>query len=356
MKVAYYVYPTAFQSPGGGEVLLLKTKEYVEKQGVSVKLLDPWSDKIKSFDLLHTFGSVKDSLSMIRVAKDAGIKTVLSTVCWYSLLSAWGIGDSWGPRLGALVRHAGKTLCPWIPSERKTMMELSDLLIPNSESEAQQLSRYFLIPREKITTIPNAVDPRFLEAKPEPFRERLGLHDFILCVGRIEPRKNQLGMIRALKNCKVPVIFIGDYVPAYKAYYERCRQEADPTMHFLGFMDHDSDLLASAYAACNTFLLASWLETPGLAALEAGLAGAKVVLTNQGATREYFRDYASYCSPHRLSDIRQKTLASLRQARNGQLKSHIQKNYLWPEAARKTIQVYKNILNEPARSKKGKNG
>ena len=42
---------------------------------------------------------------------------------------------------------------------------------------------------------------------------------------------------------------------------------------WLGRLDHHDPLLASAYAAARVFALPSWFETPGLAALEAALAG-----------------------------------------------------------------------------------
>jgi glycosyltransferase involved in cell wall biosynthesis len=344
MKLAYYVYPVAFQSPGGGEIALLKTKEYIEKEGVPVRLLDPWNDKLKSFDILHTFGSVKDCLRMMETAKEVGIKNVLSTICWYSLKSAWGSYPSFKTRSISVARHLAKSLLPFLPSERKRMMEISDLLLPNSQTEADQLKRFFRIPEEKIRIIPNGVDPKFEDARPEPFIEKYGLKDFILIVGRIEPRKNQLNVIRALKGIRQPVVIIGDYVTAYKDYYNACRREADKNVHFLGGLPHDSNLLSSAYAACNTFLLATWLETPGLAALEAGLAGAKVVITDQGATYEYFNDFAAYVRPDNPVGIRKVTLAVFERSKDAQLKQRIQKNYLWSVVAQKTIQAYREIL------------
>jgi glycosyltransferase involved in cell wall biosynthesis len=346
-RAAFFAYPTAFQSPGGGEIQLLKTKEYLEHEGVEVKLFDPWSDKLSSFDLLHIFGSVKDCLDMIRTAKVLGLKTVLSTICWYSWQSAWGIYSSWGQRSLSVTRHIGKAFCPFIPSMRKSMMDVADLLYPNSESEAHQLQRFFCAPKEKIFVIPNGTDDRFIGSSPEAFVDYYGLEDFILCVGRIEPRKNQLNMIRALKGVKTPLVIIGDYVHAYRDYYIQCRKEADSNVYFLGSMDHNAGLLASAYAACNTFLLPSWLETPGLAALEAGLTGAKVVITDQGATTEYFSKHADYVQPWDLRVIRTQTIKSLAKPKSDSLKQHIQQNYLWKHAAKRTLQGYQKLLGNP---------
>lgn len=343
LKIAFYVYPTAFQSPGGGEVQLLKTKEHLEKLGAQIKLFDTWNDKLKDFDILHVFGSVKDCLPVMLAAKNAGIKVVLSTICWYSLKSAWGTYGSLSSRVLAVTRHLAKCFTPFFPSERKRMIQISDALLPNSQTEADQLARFFQASPAKIRIVPNGVENTFAEAGPNLFIEKYGLKDFILCVGRIEPRKNQLNMIRALKGISQPLVFIGQYVPHYKAYYDLCRKEAGPNIHFLEVFPHGSPLLASAYAACNTFLLASWLETPGLAALEAALAGAKIVITEEGATREYFQDFAAYAAPDNLNDIRAKALAAFEQKKTPDLKNHILNTYLWKNVAQKTAQVYQEV-------------
>lgn len=353
LKAAFFVYPMAFQSPGGGEVQLLKTKEYLEKIGVEVKLFDSWNDKLEDFDIFHVFGSVKYCINEIRTAKFMRVKTALSTICWYSWKSAWLIYPSFDKRMASMARQFAKSFFPFLPSMRKSMMQYSDILFPNSQTEADQLVRYFQIPLEKIFIVPNGVDPIFALAKPDPFISRFGIRDFILCAGRIEPRKNQLNMIRALKGTNIPLVFIGNYVPLYRSYYEACRREADKMVHFLGAFPHDSELLRSAYAACNTFLLASWLETPGLAALEAALAGAKVVITNQGAAREYFSDYAAYVSPDRPNEIRKRTLEAYHKPKNSGLKNYVSRNYLWENTAQKTLEGYERLFQVSENTRPG---
>ncbi len=341
MKVAFFVYPMAFQAPGGGETQLLKTKEYLEHEGVDVRFFDPWHDSLGTYNILHTFGSVKDCLNGIMVAHAMGVKTVLSTICWYSWKSAWWTYPDFQGRTVSLARQFAKSFFPFLPSMRKRMMDYSNLLFPNSQTEAEQLTRFFCVPKEKIFIVPNGVDPKFQDATPDLFIDAYGLKDFILCIGRIEPRKNQLNMIRALKGSRVPLVFIGDFVREYRSYYEACRWEAGDNVYFLGALPHDSELLASAYAACNTFLLASWLETPGLAALEAALAGAKVVITDQGATREYFQDHVTYVTPDRLDQIRRRALEAFEKPKDVRLQEHIRQNYLWKHVARKTLEGYR---------------
>ena len=72
-------------------------------------------------------------------------------------------------------------------------------------------------------------------------------------------------------------------------------------------------LLASAYAACDVFVLPSQFETPGIAALEAGLAGAKIVITPVGGTkRSYFGNNAIYVEPTSTENIAEGILAALK--------------------------------------------
>ena len=344
MRVAFYVYPAAFQNPAGGEVQLLKTKEHLEKLGVSVKLFDPWTDKLASFDILHTFGSVKDCLPIMRAAHDRGVKNALSTICWYSLKAAWGNYDNIADRALYAIRYMTKVVFPRFPSKRRIMMELSDVLLPNSASEARQVSRLFAVPMSKMRVVPNGVDGRFLKADRMLFVKKFNVSDFVLCVGRIEPRKNQLTLIRALKKETVPLVFIGGCEPQNANYYADCKREASKNTLFIENLPHDSDLLSAAYAACNTFILPSWHETTGLVGLEAGLAGAKVLMTQEGATRDYFQDFVSYVDPAFISDIRAKTLKSFSADKDDRLRQHIVKNYLWETVAQKTLEVYQELL------------
>jgi glycosyltransferase involved in cell wall biosynthesis len=343
MAIYFYVYPSAFQNPGGGEVQLLKTKEALERRGVEVRLYDQWKDKLGSSDILHVFGSVKYCYGLMRTAKEAGTKVVLSTICWYDWRSALHTYPDLLQRSLNLLRQAAKAAFPWLPSLRKGMMEVSDLLLPNSEAEAEQLVRYFGISRNKIAVIPNAVDLTYEKGDSKPFVERYGLWDFYLCVGRIEPRKNQLALVRAHRGLERPLVVIGEAVSRYRAYEAACRQEAGPNVHFLGYLPFESELLRSAYSACNTFVLPSWFETPGLAALEAGLAGAKVVITDGGSTREYFGSEALYVNPNDVEDIRLKMRLAENQLKNGKLRSRIRENYLWEKVAEKVADCYARL-------------
>lgn len=346
MKVLFYSYPSAYQNPGGGEVQLDKTMEYLKRRGVEVKKFDQWNDKFEDYDILHVFGSVKDCLGLVRTAKGKGIKIALSTVFWSDMRRALRETASPKERMLLLARHAAKSFLPFLPSARKELMELADILFPNGEGEGEQVAKYFRADKRKIFVVPNGVDESFKDASGYDFVNKYGYKDFILYVGRIEPRKNQLNFIKALKTIDRDVVFLGGPVSDYLGYYEECRSEATDKMHFPGYIEHSSPLLASAYAASRVFALTSWFETPGLSALEAALAGTNIVITDGGCTKEYFGDMAFYAKPDDLENIRLATLAACKAPKDGRLKSHILGNYTWDKVAQRTIEGYEKILGK----------
>jgi glycosyltransferase involved in cell wall biosynthesis len=199
-------------------------------------------------------------------------------------------------------------------------------VVPNTQAEADLLVDGYGIPREKVRVVPNGVDKRFGEATPDLFTKTYGLQGFILNVGHVgHTRKNVLKLIRALGPLDHPSVIIGRIIKS--PYGDACVKEAARYKHILLLdgIEHDSAMLASAYAACDVFVLPSEFETPGIAALEAGLAGAKVVITPYGGTREYLQDMAGYVDPQRKSDRSGRQVARAQQKTTA---GHIAGHYL----------------------------
>lgn len=343
--IYFYVYPSAFQNPGGGEIVLMKTKQALERLGAEAVLFDQWRHRFQKGDLLHVFGSVKEALGLMETAKSKGVQIVLNPIIWYTWESAFRIAYHFQDRFACVLRQLVKTVFPFAPSERKRMMELADAVLAGSAVEARQIGRYFLIPHHKIKVVHYGVDERYDKASKDWFVSKYGLERFILCAGRIEPRKNQLNLIRALRGTGLPLVLIGEPVSRHLNYYQQCIREAEANVRFLGSFPNNSKELCSAYAACDVFALPSWFETPGLAALEAGLAGAKIVITREGATREYFKDFVRYVNPGNVRDIRRQVMAAWQANKSDALRVHIGEHFSWDRAAKETLAVYKRLGN-----------
>ncbi len=335
---------TAMDAPGGGEVQMLSLARALPEAGVAARLWRPWEDDLGQADCLHLFGSLREYLPLVAVARRRGLRVALSPITWFGLDCCWGEPRALRHRLAACARFLVRAACPGIPSWRRWLYHAADLLMPNSQAEAQQLIRYFGVPAEKVRVVPNGADPRFETADPELFPKRFGVRKFVLATGRIEPRKNQLGLLRALRGTGVPVVLLGDPVPGHEAYYQACRREADPSVRFLGRLEHTDPLLASAYAAAGCLALVSWFETPGLVALEAAMTGTPLVLPEGGCAREYFGHHAEYVHAHDLAAMRTAVLAALKRRRSRELASHVSQYFSWRAAARITRKAYDQLF------------
>lgn len=334
-----------FQATGGGEVQLARTVEGLMDLGLAVRPFQPWLDRVEDGRLLHLFGMSPEGLSLARVAKARGVPVVLSTVCWYEPRALVALAPGRARAARDLAAWAARRVCPRLPGWRSSLLAMADRVLPNSEAEGRQLARLFGVDRGKVRVVPNGVAPHFAGADPGPFRSLVGAGDFVLYAGRIEPRKNVDGLVRACGEAGLPLVVVGDAVPGHEGYADRCRAEGGDRVRWLPRLGPDDPRLASAFGAARVFALPSWFETPGLAALEAALAGCPVVITPFGCTREYFGDRVEYARPGSVREIAGALRRAWDRGRDGatELADLVEGRNLWARVARLTAEVYDEV-------------
>ncbi len=327
---------------GGPSTQLGKTIQCMDQFGVEARRFDAWSPFSGSTcDLFHLFAANLGTYHLAREIHTLGIPLVVSPII-YSLHTHRYVRTMLG--VSRMLSKFGKGL--W--SDYGMTSEICSWaarVLPNSRAEAELVINGLGVDASKVTVIPNGVEERFYNADPELFKKKYGVVDFILNVGHIgHGRKNVLALLRALGAIDHPAVIIGRIIDG--EYGAACVREAAKHKHILLIdgLSHDSEMLASAYAAAEVFVLPSLFETPGIAALEAGLAGAKVVITPHGGTKEYFEDMALYVDPHSVESIRQGITTSLESRKDTRLREHIHREYLWPRISEKTVSVYKETL------------
>jgi glycosyltransferase involved in cell wall biosynthesis len=343
-EVVYHAPSTAFQSPGGGENQLIQTGRYLEARGVAIRPFCPWTDRLDRASLLHLFGMSREGLQLATVARAKGVPVVLSPICWIEPRAMAVLATD---RLGKLANRAKwrlKALVPRYPTWRRDLLRAVDAILPNSVAEGEQLIRWFGAEPCKIRPVPNGVEERFARADASSFRKIHGPGDFVLYVGRIEPRKNVLGLVEGVKRAGLPLVVIGDALPGCEAYAADCKRASAGFARWLPRVDHDDPLLESAYAAARVLALPSWFETPGLVALEAALAGTAVVVTPHGCTREYFGDRVGYARPDRPGEIARAVAEAWSTGPDPGLSAHVGRNYPWSEVARLTAEAYEQVI------------
>ena len=160
-------------------------------------------------------------------------------------------------------------------------------MIAVSESDKRALTYWAGIPEEKISVIPLAAASKFRviddDAAKERVKTQLGLDvPFILFVGRVDPYKNIVGMLKAfalsikLHDTGHRLVLVGD-TTGYQAsrIYDLVEDLALPgRVVFTGHIHEDLEVV---YNLADAFLFPSLYEAFGLVLVEAMACGLPVI-------------------------------------------------------------------------------
>lgn len=325
MKVIINTSNTAFVTPGGGEIQILETFNELKKlDTVDVKLYDMWHPELLKCDMVHYFSVQFGSGVFCDYIKNLGIKLVVSPIIWIEENNNYNLDE---------IKH---------------ILEIADFILPNSYAEVDMLNKELNIPKDKMLPVYNGISREFSVMDQNfSFKERYGLDQYILNVANIEPRKNQLNLIKAIQNLGIKLVLIGAIRD--KEYFNKCL-EADwnNLVKYIGRLSHDSIVLKSAYKEAECFVLPSTLETPGLAALEALVCGCPhIVVTSIGSAQEYFEDKVQYISEiHDVCKIEEAiTKALIYPKIEESFIEKIKNKFSWEKTALQTLKAYEIAMN-----------
>lgn len=359
------------RGPGGPTIRIQQTKKYLEQIGIEATVSTEDFPDASGYDLIHMFNVWEPhaALAQLRYFRRFNVPLVFSPI--YLDLSEF----AWAARAIPSVFHQAQSpqeLDQYLTAIANSKLEAdgisrfdrneiiegyfdllaklikgADHLIALSEFEMERLWSIGIEPRP-YTLVHNAADvARFGRVSGDLFAKTYGVSNYVLCVGRIERRKNQLMLAHALRDTNLPLVFIGQ--PTEPDYAELIKQHAGPNTIFIDRLPPDSDLLASAYAGACVFTLPSWSEGAPLSALEAAAAGIPLVLSDRSAEREYFGELALYCDPGNIKSIRKAVLhAYKKQApeteHRHRLQTLVREQYNWTNVAQATAQAYEQAI------------
>ncbi len=340
-----------------------KTAEALRRLGVGVSVSS--GEGMSSADLVHVFNlQTPDwTLGQIRAAKALGNPVVLSPIYWKDLRLPLGAVLQLGlllPYLGSAAvaaRPVPEATVPFVPLARRAacrdILRQCDALLPNSQAEADHLTAEFPEVRkrpEAITVVPNGVDvAEFDRARAAPGESFDLPDDFVLCVSRIDYRKNILALVRATAGLRLPLVVAGAPVRSsalHRAYEAACHRHGGH-VRFLGHLPQAR--VWPLYARCSVHALPSYFETPGLSNLEAALAGARLVTTPHGCTREYFADRAEYAEPMSVRAIARAIERARARPFPADLSARVRSRYSWDRVADACRTVYENLVGKRSR-------
>jgi glycosyltransferase involved in cell wall biosynthesis len=265
--------------------------------------------KQKPYVITLLFGSQRNRADLIAFAARRAIKAKLS--------SSWQISDA--------VANASA-------------------IVAITEPDAEAARVIYNVPKRKLHIVPNGVADIFFNASPNVWHQKFGAKPFILCVGAIQRRKNQLLLLETCNKLSLPVVLIGPVLPGEDDYSDAVGKAAELNAkiggQWLTNLTNEDPLLASAYAACKVFVLLSESETQPLSIMQA-MASNKPVLLLKSV---YVNQKLFSGIPAVVSKRPEVLRAAIQQAWSSPAIDSLSPEYTWKSVAAKLTDVYKSIL------------
>ncbi|HTD33064.1 MAG TPA: glycosyltransferase [Candidatus Elarobacter sp.] len=320
MRALLVMRPDAAAKPGGDVVVAERTAEALRAAGVDADLVATSAPDARGYDVAHVFGIFEPEFArpQFGALRASGTPVVLSPIWWdrtaFFVMSPRleralrGPDPARAARRIAELREAEERLCARPGrgalrrrAEQAELLRACDVALPASEIEAFACANGLRAPAVPYVVAPYGVDDDAFAA--ERGEERSG----VLCIGRIEPLKNQAGLLFALRDADVEITLLGR---AYDAdYLALCKRWATPRTRFVERIPREE--LRALLARTAVHVLPSWADLPGFVSLEAAAAGARVVAGTRGSEREYLGPDVAYVDPLDPDGIRDAVLRAL---------------------------------------------
>lgn len=345
-------------SPGGDTIQMLRTKEALERLGVMIRIAQKPGD-LQGADLVHIFNTqcAGELLHWASEAKNSGLPVVLSTIHWdlshylyvanlyklgvdYNLkgLSLFKpIFDIMAPIAGRIINKPDYYSSSHLRAVQ-LLSEQADLLLPNSDEEAHLFFKNYGLKRKSYRVVLNAIDGDLFSPEDE---ERT---TDVVCVGRIEPTKNQLGLLRAVAGRGWSTALIGrdGEIPRYSAAVHQLAKIQ--RVQVLGSLPQPQ--VAEQLQRAKVHVLASFRESPGLATLEALAMGCNVVVADSRfcPVETYFKGILGrrvfVCNPYQPDSI----ALAIEQALSIGDRSETYVPPRWSEVGEATLAAYRELM------------
>ncbi len=229
-----------------------------------------------------------------------------------------------------------------------------------SESSKRDIVKYFKVPEEKVVVTYNGVSEKFHQiTEREKIKWVLKKHgvmdEYILFVGRLEPRKNISGLIKAFhdikRNNKIKhkLVIVGMNYFRYKEIFN--------VVNNLGLQDEiiftgrvEDDDLPMFYNGASLFVYPAFAEGFGLPPLEAMACGTPVISSNTSSLPEVIGDAGILIDPYNTQGLA-RAIYEVLSDKNLQERLKIKglkrsKKFSWDNSAKKTLEVFSDIYKK----------
>ncbi|GIP35117.1 glycosyltransferase [Paenibacillus sp. J2TS4] len=356
-KVVLFDRKDSTQNPGGDTIQIYAIAKFLEENNIYVAIINDLNNvDLLKFDIAILFNLTRpyELYLQTKIVRNAGIPYILFPIYWNLDKVVKSAGFNIRSMFKFILTHKGSDVIRAFKfySQNKTIvkklsinlllllnkkkfiekiLEHSLYICPNSNAEATHLLDQFRCKKMegKIVVVNNGININH-DIRPPSSQELVSLKDsiYVCCVGGIGPRKNQLSLIRAAKLTALPLVIVGGYSEENEGYFNKLRREAGNNVYFAGHLHRQEVQWIMAHSSGH--IQPSYVETPGLASLEAASLGINIGVSNIPPVKEYFKDYAEYCDPNSVESIAECMLALVKNnKRSIETKEFITKNYQW---------------------------
>lgn len=337
MRVLFLTYPWIGLNQGGLQFQIRHTEKSLTKIGIEIEYFDPWCDKIDHIDICHFFALDQSLLPFAKRLKERRKPYVCSPV--FNKF-----------KLSLRKEKIKKTLSTFVPGLLNyyqfydSILRGAGKIFPLNLEEKTHLSGLFDISDDKFKIIPNGIDKTFQRSNPQLAIDKFGCKDFVLEVGSIGPRKNQLTLIRAMKNLPYKLVLVGPFETGCVGYIESCKREAGENIIFAGSIHNTDPLLASCYSAAKLFVLPSFSEVMPLTLYEAAQAGCQLIASYNFPIDHTIEEYVSRIQPNDVVGLSKLIGEKMNQKTIPVLKSLASQMPTWDDVAYSINEEYKKLI------------
>lgn len=330
MKVVFVAPYALPMSVGGFQSQVYRIFDELKDLGIDVSWHNFENSTLDNVDILQVMSTDSSMISMMKRAKNKGVKIVLTP-----MMGSRAASNSYlkvALRLSKL---------PQLFSSHKSVLETlhcADHLTPLCSFEANRMIDVYGFQKDQITIIPNGIDDSYFNDDvtniEPPFK------NYLLSIGRIEKEKNQLSLIEVAMTLNMNLIIVGEPGNSGDSYLRQCKSNANDNIFFWG-LEHDTKALKQLYRQAALTVIPSLSEMAPLVAFESLSQKTPVVCTNRcGIANDVIPGLF-------FSDIdKQALINSIVKALKYNRSSITNKGiYRWADIATMYKNVYDNILN-----------
>lgn len=321
-------YATGFLYYGGIQAQARMWKRCLEELGNEVVMMNGWDDEDwNSYDFILFMGYGKTLSDYVEEIKAKfNTKMVCAPIIDYNK----GI-----KRFKFICRHLGSKRLKLTRPEYDLHLCQKDicLFLARSEFEKRYIHEGLGVDEDRIKIVPISYS---LEENPVvDFSKK---ENFCMHVSRLAtPGKNVGRLIEASIKYNFKLVLCGALNGEEENNWLKNQITGHENIKYVGRLS-DEDMF-DYYRRAKVFALPSFIEGVGIVALEAGLFGDEIVLTKNGAPKEYYDGMARLVDPYSVDEIGKAVLASFESGFQPALKAHIEKHYS-PQACGKLLNDY----------------